>query len=82
MRIRSAVDRVDGLAEVVGDGVGGGDCVRACLDLDGPVTAGCLDELAMDQPVWCSIRRLTARAAVTCSSIPRSVRRARSALYW
>jgi hypothetical protein len=37
---------VDGVAEVVGDGVGGGDFVRAGLDRDGAVAAGCLDELA------------------------------------
>ena len=33
------VDRFDGLAEVVGEGVGGDD-MGACLDLDGSVAAG------------------------------------------
>jgi hypothetical protein len=33
------VDAVEGLAEVVGQGVGGGDGVRAGLDFDGAVGA-------------------------------------------
>ena len=41
-----AFDRFEGLAEVVGDSVGGGDGVRAGLDLDGAVAAGGTDELA------------------------------------
>jgi hypothetical protein len=43
------VDRVECLAEVVGDGVGGGDGVRPGLDLDDAVAAGSLDESA-DRP--------------------------------
>jgi len=43
------VDGVEGLAEVVGDGVGGGDDVLAGLDLDLAVAAGGLDELP-DRP--------------------------------
>ena len=43
-------DVVEGLAEVVGQGVGGGDGVLAGLDLDGAVTAGGGDELP-DGPV-------------------------------
>jgi hypothetical protein len=39
------VDHGEGVAEVVGQGVGGGDGVRAGLDLDGAVTARGLDEL-------------------------------------
>src|SRR5229473_6317124 len=39
-------DRFEGLAEVGGDGVGGGDGVRAGLDLDGAVAPGSVDELA------------------------------------
>jgi hypothetical protein len=34
----------EGVAEVVGNGVGGGDDVLAGLDLDGAAAAGCLDE--------------------------------------
>ena len=34
----------EGLAEVVGEGVGGGDDVLAGLDLDGAVAAGGFDE--------------------------------------
>jgi hypothetical protein len=34
------------LAEVVGEGLGGGDGLGAGLDLDGAVAAGCLDEFA------------------------------------
>ena len=45
MRTCAAVDVIDGLADVV-DWVGGGDGVRASLDLDGAVAAGGLDELA------------------------------------
>jgi hypothetical protein len=33
-------------AEVAGQRIGGGDGVRAGLDLDGAVTAGCFDEFA------------------------------------
>ena len=39
-----AVDGVEGLAEVVGEGVGGGDGLPSGLDLDGAVAAGGLDE--------------------------------------
>jgi hypothetical protein len=39
-----AVDGIEGLAEVVGQGVGGGDGLPSGLDLDGPVAAGGLDE--------------------------------------
>jgi hypothetical protein len=38
-------DRFEGLAEFVGDEVGGCDGVLAGLDLDGTVTAGSADEL-------------------------------------
>jgi hypothetical protein len=34
------------LAEVVGEGIDGGDGVQACLDLDGSVAAGGADEFA------------------------------------
>ena len=37
---------MEGLAQVVGEGVGGGDGVRPGLDLDGAVAAGGLDEFA------------------------------------
>ena len=46
MRTGLASDRVDGLAEVVGQGVGGGDDVVSGLDLDGAVAAGGFHELA------------------------------------
>jgi len=39
------VDEVEGVAEVVGQGVGGGDRARAGLDLDGSVAACGADEL-------------------------------------
>jgi hypothetical protein len=39
-----AVDGVEGLAQVVGNGVGGGDRLLAGLDLDLAVAAGGLDE--------------------------------------
>jgi hypothetical protein len=39
-----AVDGVEGLAEVAGDGVGGGDGLPSGADLDGAVAAGGLDE--------------------------------------
>jgi hypothetical protein len=42
----AAVDAVEGLAQVVGQGVGSGDDVLSGLDLDGAVAAGCLDESA------------------------------------
>jgi hypothetical protein len=42
-------DGVEGLAEVVWDGVGGGDRAGACLDRDGAVAAGGADELP-DRP--------------------------------
>src|SRR5215469_5929995 len=42
----SIVDRVEGLTEVVGDGVGGGEDVVAGLDPNGAVAAGGLHELA------------------------------------
>jgi hypothetical protein len=44
VRTRSAVDAVEGFAEVTGQGVGGGDGVGAGLDLDGSVAAGSADE--------------------------------------
>jgi hypothetical protein len=39
------VNAIEGAAEVVGQGVGGGDDVAAGLDLDGLVAAGSADEL-------------------------------------
>ena len=39
-----AVDGVEGLAQVVGDRVGSGDGLPSGPDLDGAVSAGCLDE--------------------------------------
>jgi hypothetical protein len=39
-----AGDGFEGLAEFAGDWVGGGNGVRAGLDLDGAVAAGGLDE--------------------------------------
>jgi hypothetical protein len=41
-----SAQRVEGLAEVVGDGVGGGEDVVAGLDFDGAVSAGGSDEFA------------------------------------
>jgi len=38
------VDGAEGLAEVVGDRVGGGDGLPSGLDLNGAVAAGGLDE--------------------------------------
>jgi hypothetical protein len=46
VRIRMAVDAVEGFAEVGGQGVGGGDGVLTGLDADGAVAAGGSDELA------------------------------------
>lgn len=40
-KLACGIDRFEGLAEVVGDGVGGGSSVRAGLDLDGAVAADC-----------------------------------------
>jgi hypothetical protein len=48
-RSAGVVDRAEGLAQVVGERVGGGDGVRPGLDLDGAVAAGGLDELS-DRP--------------------------------
>jgi hypothetical protein len=45
-RLAGLVDRFEGLAQVAGEGVGGGDGVRPGLDLDGAVAAGGLDEFA------------------------------------
>jgi hypothetical protein len=68
----AAGDGFEGLAEIVGKRVGGGDGLPSGLDLDGAVAAGCLDGASP----------ATALAALaTCSSIPCRVRRARSALY-
>jgi len=41
-----AVDAAEGLMQVAGQGVGGGDCVVTGLDLDSAVAAGGADELA------------------------------------
>jgi hypothetical protein len=46
VRARVAVDGVDGFAQVGGDRVGGGDGMRAGLDLDRAIAAGCFHELA------------------------------------
>jgi hypothetical protein len=45
-RPAGVADRFEGLAEVVGEGGGGGDGVRAGLNFDGAVAAGGLDEFA------------------------------------
>jgi hypothetical protein len=45
VRIRRSVDVVENLAQVVGQGVDGGDGAQAGLDLDGAVPAGGADEL-------------------------------------
>jgi len=44
-----AVDGVEGLVQVVGEGVGGDDGLPSGLDLDGAVAAGGLDEFP-DRP--------------------------------
>lgn len=65
------------MAEVAGEGVGSGDGVGACLDLDGAVAAAVLTNLRIDQPVCCSGHLLTASAAKTmvrCASIEFLVR--------
>jgi hypothetical protein len=45
VRTRIVVDAVEGVAEVTGQGVGGGDGVGAGLDFDGLVAASGADEL-------------------------------------
>src|SRR5262249_12861899 len=45
-RTQIVVDAVEGVTEVVGEGVGGGDDVGSGLDFDGLVAAGGLHELA------------------------------------
>jgi len=40
---------LEGLPEVAGEGIGGGDGLPSGLDLNGAVSAGCLDELP-DRP--------------------------------
>jgi hypothetical protein len=42
--VPGGVDGVEGLAEVVGQGVGSGDRLPPGLDLDGALAAGGLDE--------------------------------------
>jgi hypothetical protein len=64
-QLAGLVDGVEGLTEVLGKRVGGGDDVLAGLDLDGAVAAGSLDDFLIDQPVRASNHRLTARAANT-----------------
>jgi hypothetical protein len=49
------VDLVQGFAEVVGDGVGGGDEVLVGLDLDGAVTAGGADRTCGWTSRWCAL---------------------------
>ena len=46
VRTRIAVDAVKGLAEVVGQGLCGGDGAGSGLDLDSAVAAGSADEFA------------------------------------
>ena len=46
VRTQIVVDAVEGVAEVVVEGVGGGDDVGSGLDFDGLVAAGGLNELA------------------------------------
>jgi hypothetical protein len=45
VRTRGAVDAVENLAKVAGQGIGGGDDARASLDLDGAVAVGGADDL-------------------------------------
>jgi hypothetical protein len=47
----AAGDGVEGLAEVVGEGIGSGDRLPSGLNLDGAVSAGGLDNFLIDQPV-------------------------------
>ena len=71
------VDGVEGSAEVVGEGVCGGDGLPSGLDLDGAVAAGGLTNFLIDQPVCASIHMLTARAANTimrCASMESRLR--------
>ena len=56
---------VEGLAEVVGQRVGGGDEMRAGLDLDVSVPAAALANCLTGEPAWCPVQRLTASAAST-----------------
>jgi hypothetical protein len=42
----AAGDGVEGLAEIVGERVVGGDGLPPGLDLDGAAVAGCLDEFS------------------------------------
>ena len=53
------VDRFEGLAQVVGQGVGGGDGVRPAWIWMVRQRRAVLTNLRVDQPVWCSIQRLT-----------------------
>jgi hypothetical protein len=46
VRTQIVVDSVEGVAEVVGQGVGGGEGMDSGLDVDGFVAAGGLDEFA------------------------------------
>lgn len=43
-QVSCTIAGVESLAQAVGDGVGGSDGLSADLDLDGAVTASCLDE--------------------------------------
>lgn len=65
------------MAEVVGEGVGGGEvCRPAWISIVGYRRA-VLTNLLMDQPVRASIHRLTARAAntmVRCASMESRLR--------
>ena len=61
----AAGDDLEGLAEVVGQGVGGGDGQPSGLELGGAATAARLDELPIDQRVCASTQR--ADGEVGCS---------------
>ena len=77
------MDGVESGLGVVGDGVFSGDDGVAGLDVDGSVAVWCLTRVFKLTLVVASHQRATARSALlTCSLMPRNVRRARLARYW